>query len=73
MAKLDAKHIHIIKLTARDADKEGWAGVSEQLYPILTSVMPAELVTFEKTAEGGRMKLTKEGQAVLYAMDWLLS
>jgi len=71
MTKLDMHHKHILKLIARDRDEDGWAFVSETLYPHLSKGMPAELVQFEKLEQGGRARLTDEGQNVINAMEWL--
>lgn len=71
MEKLEIQHKHIMKLIDRDKDAEGWTKVSEQLYPVLSENMPSELATFEKLDEGGRARLTEEGQSVINAMKWL--
>lgn len=69
--KLDPQHKHIMKLVQRDRDSEGWARVSNALLLNLIKNMPKELITVEETKDGGRAKLTTEGQNVLDAMDWL--
>jgi len=71
MEKLGGKHKHIMELIDRDKDSDGWAKVSEQLYPVLSSLLPSELATFEKLDDGGRARLTEEGQSVLNATKWL--
>lgn len=71
MGKLDIQHKHILKLIARDRDSEGWAKVSDQLYPVLSKNIPTELAEFEKQKEGSRARLTDEGESVLNAMKWL--
>jgi hypothetical protein len=71
MPKLEIQHKHILKLIARDCDEEGWAAVSETLYPYLSKNIPAELAKFEKLSTGGRARLTEEGQNVINAMEWL--
>ena len=66
--KLDIQHKHIMMLIERDAKPDGWASVSDKLYPILSKLMPAELVEFEH----GRARLTDEGKSVLSAINkWL--
>ncbi|MFH1007182.1 MAG: hypothetical protein V1800_06740 [Candidatus Latescibacterota bacterium] len=69
--KLDMRQKHIINLIAQDRDEDGWATVSDPLYPILFTIMPARLVEIEKLENGGRVRLTIEGQGVLDAMAWL--
>jgi hypothetical protein len=71
MEKLDMQHKHILKLIARDSDEEGWATVSETLYPHLSQNIPEELAEFQKLEAGGRARLTTEGQNVVDAMAWL--
>jgi DNA-binding PadR family transcriptional regulator len=71
-ATLTHGQAHIINLLARDRDEHGWAKVSEQLYPVLSSSTPSELVTFEKLEVGGRARLTENGEKILYALDWLV-
>ncbi len=69
--KLESEHKHIMRLIARDCDSEGWTAVSEALYPHLSKNMPGELMEFEKLEEGGRARLTDEGENILNAMAWL--
>jgi hypothetical protein len=69
--KLKPEHKRVMKLIARDCDSEGRAKVSEQLYPVLSSSVPQELVEFEKLDIGGRARLTMEGHSVMGAMAWL--
>lgn len=69
--KLDTQHKHILSLINRDAEDDGWASVSDKLLPILSTVMPKELVTFETLDVGGRARLTEDGKSVVLAMEWL--
>jgi hypothetical protein len=69
--KLDIQHKHILRLIERDRGEDGWAPVSAQLFPVLSKNIPEELATFEELDEGGRARLTVEGQSVLNAMAWL--
>lgn len=69
--KLEHQHKHIMKLIARDRKKDGWTRVSKALYPHLSKNMPKELVAVEATEDGGRAKLTEEGQKIVDAMEWL--
>ena len=69
--KLDDGQKHILRLIERDKREDGTALVSEQLYNVLSVNMPKELVTFEKLNNGGIVKLTDEGKAVIIGMKWL--
>ncbi len=72
MAKLDIQHKHVMQLIARDAGPNGWAAVSNALYPILSKNIPTELMEFEPLVHGGgRARLTSNGHKVVYAMQWL--
>ena len=71
MKKLEAQHKHIIKLIDRDSDIDGWAPVSDVLYPHLSQNLPSELVIFDGEAGGYRARLTDEGQNIIKAMAWL--
>lgn len=71
MKKLEPEHQHIMNLIQRDREDSGWVTVSETLYPVLSENMPDELVEFELTDNGGRARLTQEGENVLNAMQWL--
>jgi len=68
---LDHGQKHVLKLIARDRKEDGWTKVSEILYKHLVASMPPELATFEKLEDGGRAKLTTEGQGVINALAWL--
>jgi hypothetical protein len=69
--KLKHEHKHILSLIARDAATDGWATVSSQLYPVISTSMPNELVEFEVVGDAGRVRLTKEGTNIIEAMAWL--
>jgi len=71
MGKLDAGQKHMLKIIHRDADDDGWTEVSKHLFPVLSENMPTELIIFEKLQDGGRAKLTDEGNNVVSAMAWL--
>ncbi len=71
MSKLDSGAKHILRLIARDKQSDGWATISQQLYPCLSKSIPHELVTFEKLESGGRAKLTSTGESIVEAMEWL--
>lgn len=56
---------HLIRLAKSNADETGWAKVSKQVWPMLDSV-PAELLEREGSREeGGRCRLTADGEIVL--------
>lgn len=69
--KLEHEHKHILKLIARDIGDDGWTKVSEVLYRPISKGIPTELAEFEKLDDGGRVRLTVQGQSVLDAMEWL--
>ena len=73
MEKLDVQHKHILRLVNRDRDEDGWALVSEKLFPVLVKAMPKELIEFEPLPCGGRARLTEEGAVVVRAMPWLVA
>lgn len=68
---LDIQHKHVMKLIARDCNDDGWASISESLYPSISGALPPELVELEKLEHGGRARLTDEGNNILSAMKWL--
>lgn len=70
LVKLDATRANA--MIDRSRGKDGWASVSEALYPYVLAKMPAELVEFEKLDSGGKARLTTQGQGVVDAMRWLL-
>ena len=69
--KLHGGDRRVIKLIARDRDDEGWATVTATLLRVIRDAVPAALVVFEETENGGRARLTDEGEAVARAMPWL--
>lgn len=71
MKKLNSGEKHIIELIDRDADADGWAPVSDVLYPHLSKNIPEELVIFDGEAGGYRARLTDEGKNIIKAMAWL--
>jgi hypothetical protein len=62
--KLDSKDRHILSLVQKGADDEGWASVSEIVWPVVDS-LSLELVEKEKNDVGGRVRLTETGKIVL--------
>jgi hypothetical protein len=69
--KLNHGQKHILKLITRDRTQDGWAQVSKTLYETLSGSIPSELAVFEKLENGGRAKLTAEGQGLVNALEWL--
>ena len=62
--KLDAGTLHLMRLTARDGDAEGWAKVSKVLWPIVAK-LPDDLVELRPSDDGGHMRLTSDGKAIV--------
>lgn len=71
MSKLKSEHRHILRLIVEERDEDGFAKVSEALLPVLSKNMPSELIEFEALDTGGKARLTKQGEAVYSAMEWL--
>jgi hypothetical protein len=69
--KLDNAQKHILRLIHRDKDSQGWTKVSEALCKTVRENIPSDLATFEKLEDGGRVKLTEEGNGVILAMAYL--
>lgn len=70
--KLDASQRHMLKLIHEgQQNREVWAVVGKMIYPLLQKgMMPVELVEHESTTEGGRARLTEQGQVVFGAAPW---
>lgn len=71
--KLDSNQKHMIKLIAKGQQcPSGWAEVGKMIYPLMQKIMPIELVEHHAAEDGkGQARLTKEGQNLLSAMEWL--
>jgi hypothetical protein len=69
--KLNQGQKHILKLIDRDKDDEGWTRVSKVLCPHIDSDIPKDLIELEIKENGGRARLTTEGQAVIDSLAWL--
>lgn len=69
--KLNPQQIHVLKLIARDCDENGWVVVSDKLFPVLAGSIPKELACFESTDAGGRACLTKAGENLIMALEWI--
>ncbi len=74
--KLDDGEKHMLRLIRKDQNAEGWAKVSEAVWPVAV-MLPSELVELRSTVnlDGGvkvsnrAIRLTDAGNAVV---DWLL-
>lgn len=62
--KLDGGTIHILKLTSRDADQDGWSKVSKLIWPICAA-LPDDLVKKRPSDDGGHIRLTSDGEAIV--------
>lgn len=62
--KLDTGDRHLMRLATRDAGADGWATVSAVVWPKIEK-LPDELVERQSTDDGGLVRLTSEGHAVL--------
>ena len=65
MTKLDSGMRHLMRLASRDADLNGWATVSDVVFPLLEG-MPRDLIEIQRHDDGGgHARLTDIGIAVL--------
>jgi hypothetical protein len=62
--KLDAGKKHLMRLAVRDAGLDGWAKVSSVVWPAVASI-PDELMEKRPNDNGGHVRLTQTGVAVL--------
>ncbi len=69
--KISDHERHVLNLIDKDCGDDGWTPVSDALYPVLFKNIHSELAEFEKTASGGRARLTTEGKNLLSALNWL--
>lgn len=68
--KLDSGKIHLLNLVVIGKGLDGWTPVSAPVFPLIKN-MPRELVELEATEVGGRARLTREGNNLIAAMEWL--
>ncbi len=69
MSNLTDGQKHLLRLIRKDQNEEGWAKVSKVVWPVVIQ-LPPELVDYEgEPEEGGKARLTGDGNIVL---DWLL-
>lgn len=64
MKHIDNGQLHLLKLASQEQDAEGWAKVSEILWPIV-SKLPDDLVEKRAGEDGGHIRLTEGGQAIV--------
>lgn len=62
--KIDAGQKNLLRLALRDADANGWAKVSAMVWPLVTA-LPRDLVETSPTGDGGYVRLTDSGKAVV--------
>lgn len=72
MGKLSVNQKHMLKLIKKGQETpSGWAEVGKMLYPFLVEIMPEELVEHHPVGEAGQARLTKTGEDLAAAMEWL--
>lgn len=57
---------HLLRLIQKDRDADGWAKVSELVWPFVEK-LPSQLCELRATEDGRFIKLTHDGEVVL---DW---
>ncbi len=62
--KLDSGNKHLLRLILKGKNKEGWAKVSDILWPIV-SKLPTQLVEFNADGNQKFVRLTHDGEVVL--------
>jgi hypothetical protein len=60
---LDQNQKHLLCLIAQEAKSDGWAIVSDAVWPLLLP-LPQELIELRQLPNGGLVKLTDEGRTV---------
>ena len=61
-----------LSLIKRSIQEDGWAMVSKQLWPIILSIVPNELIEIDETETeqiAGKIRFSEEGKIV---MKWLI-
>lgn len=61
---IDHDQKHLMRLILRDRGEDGWAKVSQLVWPLVSSI-PDALVEKKPTEDGGFVKLTHDGETVL--------
>jgi hypothetical protein len=62
--KLDAGQLHLMRLTQKDAQPDGWAKVSQAIWPFATK-LPDDLVEKRPSGDAGHIRLTEGGKAIV--------
>jgi hypothetical protein len=66
MAKLTDQQKDILRLTLRSKRlDDGWYGVSQAIWPHIKDALPTDLAETRQSDEGGFIRLTDRGQAVV--------
>ena len=68
MQKLSDNDKHLLRLIHRSEKRDGWASVSQPIWPFIAK-LPSDLVELQEVGFSGIVKLTREGETVL---KWLL-
>lgn len=63
--KLDSGTLRILRLTERGAAADGWAKVSQQVWP-LVATLPDDLVEKRPSEDGGHIRLTEGGKLIVH-------
>lgn len=70
--KLTHGEVRMLELVQQDSNWEGWTPISKVLYSLVDQLPKALVEIIPHGAEGrGLARLTKEGNAVLSAKEWL--
>ena len=62
--ELTYNHKHLLRLIRKDEDAEGWTKVSTRVMTIVKEI-PERLIEIQDNGNGGRARLTAEGNTVL--------
>lgn len=62
--KLDSGTLHLMRLASREAEADGWAKVSPQVWPAVRRI-PGDLVELREDGSGFYMRLTEGGTAIV--------
>lgn len=69
--KLNAGERHLLRLVKNGADAEGWANVSSVVWPLVAALPNALVETRIQADEQRQVRLTNDGQQILYAEQWI--
>lgn len=56
---------HLLRLAMKEAGEDGWAKVSAGVWPLVAD-LPDDLVEKRPSNDGGHIRLTSGGEAVVY-------